>query len=186
MKQVLWICLGWLLLLSGNVQASDDALPPEVNALIGLKFQPEATGKPLIVPGWQYLYGGAMINNSIGFVELQRGDIAILAIEFMDSPDQRTILDAKVIEGQFLQSFLKDGKIAWKANVEDWFRINAYCRRNNSNETILGMWRYKKGHSCDAKFSEVKKAWKLNTESGRLTEIPTNGVSCRGPDDCMD
>jgi hypothetical protein len=183
-----WIVFGILLLLLINAQAAENTLPPEIKALIGLKFKPEAPGKPLVVPGWQYLYGGAMITNSIAFIELQREEIAVLAIESIDSPDERTILDAKVIQGEFLQSFLKDGKMEWKENPDLFFKISPDCWRKNSNkeEKIVGMWRYKKGHLCDAKFSEVKKAWKLDTESGHLTDIPTKGVSCRGPDDCMD
>lgn len=179
---------GMALLLAGNAHAANEELPQEVKALIGLKFQPKAPGMPLVVPGWQYLYEGAMINNYMGFVELQRGNTAILAIESIDSPDQRTILDARVIQGEILQSFLKDGKIEWKKNPDQMYRISADCWRSNpkEKETILGLWRYGTGHKCDASFSMVKKAWLLDPENGHLTDIPTKGVFCRGPDDCVD
>ena len=188
-KRCLFALVGAIsLLLAGSAQCADESLPPEVKALVGMKFQPEAPGKPLVVPGWQYLNEGALINDSIGFVVLQRGTVTILAIESIDSPDRRTILDARVIQGDVLQTFLKDGKIKWKNNLEQMYRVNADCSRSNQipKKTVIAIWRYADGHLCDASFTIVRKAWLLDTENGHLSEIPTQGVSCRGPSDCVD
>jgi hypothetical protein len=49
MKQIQWIILGCLLLISVKTQAAD-VLPPEVKALIGMKILPQSPGRGEISP----------------------------------------------------------------------------------------------------------------------------------------
>ena len=175
---VLLAIAGGMALLAGNAQAADDALPPEVKALVGMKISLEAPGNGN-VPGWVYLWGSGIVGE-IYFSVLQQGKITVLAIESMK--DQSiTIQDARVIPGNLLNFYMKDGVRELKKNDMQMFRITEACTRVSSEkkEIILGMWRFEPGSKCTDSSSLVKKAWLLNPESRHLTDISTKGVSCR-------
>ena len=172
---------GGMVMLAGNAQGVDEVTPPEVKALIGMKIPPKAQGRRGEVSGWVNLWGSGIVN-SIFFEVWQRENITILAIG--SSIDQSTsILDARVIQGDLLWYYTKDGKTKWKKNEMQWYRITETCWRDNAEqkEIIIGMWRYEPNSKCTDTSTLVKKAWILNPENGRLTDIPTQDVSCREP-----
>lgn len=182
---VLFTVVGGMVLLIGNAQAGDDALPPEVKALIGMKIPSKIPGVPGSIPRWLSLWGAGIVN-TIYFDELQRENITILTIELIDTKDQTiSILDARVISRnpKELQYYVKDGKPEQKNDLSGYM-ITSSCQRKNSeeNELILGMWRFDSGPKCGATSTLVKKAWLLDPKSGRLTDIPSKGVFCRDPD----
>jgi hypothetical protein len=183
MKQLIWICLCWLTLLLVDAQAADGALPPEVKVLIGMKIPPKAPGRQGDVPGWLDLDGQGIVN-SIGFSILQKDKVTILAIDSVDPKDQtRTILDVRMIPGNLLNRYMKDGQVQLKTNDMQLYRITTACLRGGSPDedgVLMGMWRYEPGtRSCGGPSNLIKKAWLLNSESGKLTDISTEGVTCR-------
>lgn len=166
----------------GNAWCADEELPPEVKSLIGIKVMPTSSGKRAEIPGCSVLWG-SMIDNQKGYEVIQCNKVATLVIEHFINQTS-TILDARVIPGKQLRFYLEDGKLRWRKNEMRWYRITADCSREDSGkkETILGMWKFKPDSKCTDPSSLVKKAWLLDPSNGHLTEILTQGVSCREPD----
>ncbi len=190
MKQLIWICLCWLSFLLVNAQAADGALPPEVKALIGMKIPPKAPGRQGDVPGWLDLDGKGIVN-SIGFSILQKDKVTILAIDSVDPKDQtKTILDVRMIPGRLLNRYIQDGQVQLKKNDMQLYRITTACLRHDIQESegvLMAMWRYEPGTTnCGGPSSLVKNAWLLNPESGELTNVSTDGVTCREIFTCGD
>jgi hypothetical protein len=174
---ILFTVVGGLALLADNALGSDETLPPEVKALIGMKISLEAPDNGN-VPGWDNLLGSEIVDE-IYFNVRQKGNITVYTIKNKNT----TILDARVISGNLLNVYLKDGNLEFKKNEMQMYRITAACGRGSSEkkEIILGMWRFSRGSKCTDSSNLVKKAWLLNPESGHITDISTKGVSCREP-----
>jgi len=190
------LTVGGMAFQSGRALAVEEPLPPEVKALIGMEVPAKAPGRPGDVPGWISLWGSLIMGSEttdgdeFGFEIDQKANITILIVERLHKFN-KTILDARVIPGNLLPYYTekKNGHTVWKEKDRaKFFDINEGCSRSNreANEIIIGMWRYKPGHLCKAAFSQVKKAWLLDRNNGHLTEISTEGVSCRDPADCED
>lgn len=178
MKIVTWIFLCWLSLLSVNAQAEEEALPPEVKSLVGMKIPPKSPGRTGDIPGWTELWGAGIVN-SIYYAELQKGNITILAVESIVN-QSTTVLDVRVIPGNLLNRYMKDGIRALKKNDMQMYRVTAECWKElGKNEIIVSLWKHEPGSSCTDSSTLVKKAWLLNPENGRLTDLTPNDVSCR-------
>lgn len=186
MKRILkvFICVllavaGGMGLLVDNALGAHDAMPPKVKVLIGMKIPPKAPGRTGDVPGWVYLWGSGIVGD-ISFNFLQQGNTTVLTIDSRINQNT-TILDARVIPGNLLNFYMKDGVRELKKNDMQMYRITEACTRVSSEkkEIILGMWRFEPGSKCNDSSNLVKKAWLLNPESGHLTDISTKGVSCR-------
>lgn len=170
------------MLLTNSAHAEDEPLPPEVKRLIGMKVL--LRENPAFVPvDWEELLGAGIGVENLGFEVLQKNETVVLTVtRIQDST--KSILDARVISGKLLRVYLEDGKRKWRKNEMQWYRITNQCSRNGMNkpETILGMWKFEPNRKCTDSSSLVKKAWLVNLENGHLTEISTQGVSCREPD----
>lgn len=183
MKQLIRIFLCWLSFILVNAQAADGVLSPEVKVLIGMKIPPKAPGRSGDVPGWLDLDSQG-IANSIGFSILQKDSVTILAIDSVDPNDQtRTILDVRTIPGNLLNRYMKDGQVQLKKNDMQLYRITTACLRGGSPDdegVLIGMWRYKPGtKNCADSSNLIKKAWLLNSESGKLTDVSPEDITCR-------
>ena len=178
---LLLIASGAVVLAADNAPIQDEPLPPEVKKLIGMKIPPKALGRRGDVPGWSHMWG-AEIEGEKGFGVFQQDGVVILVIESVIK-QSTTILDARVIPGKLLRFYMEDGKLKWRKNEMQWYRITETCWRDSAdkNERILGMWRYVPDSKCSDSSTLVKKAWLLNMESGRLTDIPVQGVTCSEP-----
>ncbi|MDD5385391.1 MAG: hypothetical protein PHG89_10995 [Gallionella sp.] len=177
-----------MVLLTNTSRAEDESLPPEVKKLIGMKTSPEEN--PGRIPGWINLWGssvlwGSGIGNDMYFTVLKQKETTVLAIKAINRKERTTsVLDARVIPGKLLRFYWEDGKLKWKKNEKALYRITQECSHEGSSnrEIILGMWKFEPNSKCTDPSTLVKKAWLLNPENGRLTDIPTQGVSCREPD----
>lgn len=180
MKRITWMFLVWLALVSVNIKAADDALPPEVKALIGIKIPAIAPGRRGEAPGWDNL-GGSGIDLKYFYEELQKGNITILVTRSINNKDYSTTThDARVIPANLLDSYKVKGVREFKKNYMQLYRITATCWRElGKQEVIIGFWKYEPGSRCEDSSTLVKKAWLLNPENGRLTDISTKDVACR-------
>lgn len=176
------VVVGGMVMSAGYAQCADEPLLPEVKKLIGMKIPPASTGKRGKIPEWDILWGN-MVDDRKGFEVIQRGAVIVLLIgQFVDQT--ATVLDARVIPGEQLRFYLENGKLQWRKNEAQWYRITKDCSREGAGkqETIIGMWKFEPDSKCTDPSTFVKKAWLLDLQSGRLTDIPTQGVSCREPD----
>lgn len=189
---LLLIASGAMALAANNEPIPDAPLPPEVKKLIGMKTSPEEN--PGDIPGWIGLDGFG-IKDEMYLDVLQKNKISIIAIKLINRKEKTiSILDARVIPGKLFRTYVENGEQKWRKNEKQWYRITKVCIRDDADgweqplgmsgrtELIIGMWKFEPNSKCTDPSSLVKKAWLLNTETGRLTDIPTQGVSCREPD----
>ena len=182
MKIVTWIFLCWLSQLSVNAQAAEEVLPPEVKNLVGMEVPFSESGMPMRIPDWDSMFEPE-IDGPFIIEILQRGKNTVLITKSIDRTSKLTkILDARTISGDLLYYYLKDGKVQIRKKFKQLYTIASHCKRENSKdggEIIIGMWRYGPGQACSDYSSQVMKAWLIDEESGKLTDIPAQGVSCR-------
>ena len=200
------LAVGGMALLAGYARGTDETLPPEVKALIGINLPPvRVEGKdikmdprlkplpsdyvriqPASIPGWKYK-GGWLLNKSpqskqrMGVEELYRGDLSIFVIDLIDENDKsKTILDAQVLPQNLLLYYVKNCEVV-KRNKRGLYELNAMCERADSEITV-GLMRPEAGkEDCQHKTTQVKRAWKIDPVTGRIIVIPTNGVTCLVP-----
>lgn len=169
----------------GSAQCADEALPPEVQSLIGMKIQSEKQGefgriKNWESKGWSTLNIFPKPNQTMGVEELYQGDMSIFVIELMDKSDwSMTILDAQVLPRQMLNYSVKNGKIVWKKSLRT-YRFESGCyRKTNPKERIVGLIRPENGkEDCTHETKQVKRAWKIDQESGHVSETLSDRVLC--------
>jgi hypothetical protein len=201
MKPIAMISLGWLLLISANLQAADDVLPPEVKSLIGMKLPPvRVEGKdikrdprleplpsdyvllqPASIPQWKYKGGWLLPQTNMGIEELYLGDLSIFVVDTINKNNKiKTILDAHVLPQNLLFYYIKDGKVV-KKNKTGLYELNAMCEREAS-EVIVGLMRPEVGNeNCQHKTTQVIRAWKIDPNTGSIMLIPSHGVTCLVP-----
>lgn len=174
---------GGMSLLAVNAQGAGDTLPPEVEVLIGMRIPAKAPGRGGNVPGWgrmgSYALDAVILpQQSLGVEELYRDDVSIFAIILLDEKDwSRTILDAQVIPQKLLWYYVKNGKFVEKKNRR-LHSFSSMCKRADS-ETIVGLMRPEPGkENCTHNSKQVIRAWKIEQQTGRITGIPTQDVSC--------
>lgn len=169
-------------LLAGNARGAENAMPLEVRALIGMRIQSEKQGEFGNVKGWKFK-GWTTLNifpnpgQTIGVEELYRDDMSIFAIVLTDKTDwSMTVLDVRVLPRQTLNYNVKNGEIVWKKSARA-YRFENMCYL--PKETVVAIARPEKGkEDCTHTTKQIKRAWKVDQETGRISEIPTQGVSC--------
>ncbi|MDO8262212.1 MAG: hypothetical protein Q7T21_03195 [Gallionella sp.] len=174
---------GGMTVMAGSAYCEGDVLPPEVRAMVGMRIPAKAPGKGGDVPGWgrmgSYALDAATLpQQSLGVEELYRDNVSIFAIILLDEKDwSRTILDAQVIPQKLLWYYVKNGKFVEKKNRR-LYSFNSMCKRADS-ETIVGLMRPESGkENCTHHSKQVMHAWKIGQQTGRITDIPAQGVSC--------
>lgn len=174
---------GGIALLAGNAQGADDAMPPEVQALIGMEIPDTESGMNGAVPEWK-MKGGSLLENFLYpeqpllIEELYQNKLSVFVIERLDRKKKsRTILDVAVLPRHMLNYNVKNGEIVWKKSLQV-YRFERGCERERY-ETVVGVMRPERGkEDCTHKSKQVKRAWKIDHQTGRITEIPSYGVSC--------
>jgi hypothetical protein len=162
--------------------------PPEVDALIGIRlkwFHILGSGKNEEIPGWSVKRGTDLSispqpKQSIGVEEIYQGNGSFaFVVDLFDSANRlRTILDAQVLPRQLLGYTVKKGKIVWKKNTHQMYHFEPMCERL-IHETVVGLMRPETGkEDCTHKSKQILRAWKINEQSGQITEISPQGVSC--------
>lgn len=204
---ILFTVAGGMVLLAGMAQGADDAMPPEVKALIGMKLPPvRVEGKdikrdprlkplpqdyvqiqPASIPGWKP-NGGWLLDKlseskqNVGVEKLYRDDLLIFVVDLIDGNDKnKIILDAQVLPQKLLRYYVKNGAIEEKKKTRGLYEFNAMCERDAS-EIIVGLMRPEAGkEDCQHKTTQVSRAWKIDSRTGHITTIPANGVTCLVP-----
>jgi hypothetical protein len=190
--------LGAMALQMSKAQGSDEVLPPEVKELIGINLPPvRVAGKdlkldprvepllqPADIPGWKYR-GGWLVTQtptkSMDVEEVYRGNLSIFVVDQIDENDHsKLILDAHELPQNLLWYYVKNGKAVEKKK-RGLYEFNAMCKRNNS-EVIVALMRPEAGEeNCQHETTQVIRAWKIDSETGHITEIAPQGVSCLVP-----
>ena len=174
---------GGMTVMAGSAYCEGDVLPPEVRAMVGMRIPAKAPGRQGSVPGWLRMGSYALDAakrplQSLGVEELYRDDVSIFVIDLLDEKDwSRTILDAQVMPQKLLWYYVKNGKFVEKKNKQ-LYSFSSMCKRADS-ETIVGLMRPESGkEDCTHHSKQVIRAWIIDQQSGRITGIPTQGVSC--------
>jgi hypothetical protein len=200
------VALSGLLLLSVNAQATDDNLPADIKAFIGKTVPRLGIRNQSEIPGWREIEGGWIVRSGwkgpegiLLFSELQKGDITVLAIESVIGTTKQTmtILDAIVIPKNLLNVYKDKGKIKEFITLRDQidhsyqqlYRVSASCWGTHPDavigkEILIGLWQRANGNDCGGNSTSVKKAWILNLESGKLSDIKSSDdMYCKDPDE---
>lgn len=159
-----------------------EVLPPEVKALIGMRIPSEKQGEFGRIQGWKRK-GSIILNifpkqrQTMGVDELYRDDMSIFAIVLTDETGwSMTVLDVRVLPRHLLNYNVKNGEIVWKKSARAYrFENTCYLPK----ETVVAIARPEKGkEDCTHTTRQIKRAWKIDRETDRISEIPTQGVSC--------
>jgi len=169
-------------LLASNAQCADESLPPEVKKLIGMKiaFDLKRGGK---VPGWKMLGSYSLINGNeeMEVEELNRENSSIFAILYFNkSESSKTILDARVLPQDSLPYSIKDGSVVEKKNKKKILYFRSMCKRADA-EIVVGLMRPEQAmesRNCTHWSNQVKRAWAIDRQTGHITAISPQGVSC--------
>lgn len=204
MNRFALIALGGLLILSVSAQATDDNLPADIKAFIGKTVPRLGLRNQSEIPGWRSLESGWIVHKGykvsdgvLLFDELQKGDITVLAIEWIIGTKKQTmtILDATVVPKNLLNVYVDKGKIKKFITLRDqidhmhqqMYRVSANCWGSHPDvvigkEILIGLWQRADESDCGGNSTFVKKAWILNLESGKLSETKlTEDMHCNDP-----
>lgn len=199
---------GGMSVMAGSAYCRDISLPPEVQALIGMKIPPvikgEAGGS---IPGFFVLGSSAAVTGSgsspiiegmeIGF---ETGVLAsgrpMLFVRGHDKNLTTKIFDALMLppdlidwyfEGNF-EYALQHGqahpdryfKWYWQTGQTGRFILSETCWSHKGDDRyIIGLIKQEKGkETCSHYSKRVKQAWLINKQSGRLAPISTRGLQC--------
>jgi hypothetical protein len=155
-----------------------DKNPPEVEALIGKQI-------PRIgIPGWSKLSGSLFESSqqsaqAMGLEVMDRGGKSIFLIELIDTKnDYATVLDAQILPKQ--PRYDAKGKpIGSRKENARLYSFTEGCQRENAEAVIVGtaLPEQDKEH-CGHWTKRVQRAWMIDPQTGRITEISPEGVSC--------
>lgn len=169
--------------LLANALAADEAMPPEVKALIGMKLPPLVVGKSAArVPRLVVKDGGVLRNDDAGGVlGMDLGLFAdkwpIVAIVKINSERATEITDVLMLPPDLINWRLKNGKFVGVVGLD----LSTYCRANDDDRRIIfALIKQEKGNeTCEHFTKRINRAWLIDEISGRITKIPTEGLSCK-------
>lgn len=197
---------GWMLVATGSAYCGDIPLPPEVQALIGMKLPPvRVEGKdikmapwaraklppdyvrmsPARIPGFIYA-GGALFysydkdqpKDELGYSEgLADGKWPVFTIERIYEDKSTEILDVQMLPAELLEWQFVDKQ---RKDLKGRFRFSESCRTGSEdNRIIFGLVKPERGKSDCGHFSRrVKMAWLIDTQTGRIKPISTHSLQC--------
>jgi len=170
-------------------------LPPEIQALIGLKIPQEmrpvnvrnkATGiietsKRLMlghIPNFFQVSSGVV---DIGFI----GQTPAFVVLKLTPMREREILNIEVLHAEHLNMQLVDGKLQWGKGLNDVFDI---CKQTTSTssmdryDAIVALGKPEVGNEdCEHTTRQIKLAWGVDTRTGRIEVIAPETVECLLP-----
>lgn len=181
---VLLAVAGGMTLLMANAQGTEDALPPEVKALAGMKIQPKVVGEmPARIPNFIQTNGAMIVideksGNYLGYSEgFVSGKWPVFFTEHIH-PDK----SIEILEVQMLPANLIDWKIVnGKRSFLEWrYTLSEHCRADEEDtRLIFGLIKQEEGkESCAHYSSRVKRAWQIDRQSGHITPLPIQGLQC--------
>lgn len=170
-------------------------LPPELQALIGLKIPPEM--KPVnvrnntsgeieirerltlgAIPGFHAISSGEV---NIGFI----GQTPVFVVLKRTPTLEREILNIEIIPSEYLNVRLVDGKIQWRAERYD---VTGVCKQiasvnaKNRYDAIVALSKPENGkEECEHTTRQVKLAWGVDKRTGWIEVIAPETVECLLP-----
>lgn len=197
---IVFLTAVFLLFLSGRSHCGDMQLPPSVQNLIGMKLQPvHVKGKniksikplptdyvsvyPAVIPGFINVGGALFFENtnpkySLAYNEgFADGKWPVFLIERIYEDMTKEILDVQGLPEKLIEWKI-DGQQA--RYIKGRFRLSENCRFGDENDlNIFGLVKPEQKKSNCGHFSKhVIRAWKINTQSGRVNPIATRGLQC--------
>lgn len=183
---ILFIAVGGMALLACKAQGADEALPPQVKALIGLKIPPEIVGQSGgAIPKFT-LFGGGMLNRQIGN-ETPRAELIYdeglvekkwpVFIVYASHADKTIeILDAQLLPKKRINWRYVDGKIK-RLEKGNFLVFSTGCQyAKGDGRIIFGLEDPKVEH--EGMSTRISQAWEINSLSGRIKSISTQNISC--------
>jgi hypothetical protein len=171
--------VGGMVMSIGNAQCADEPLPPEVKKLIGMEIPSFEAGGRGGLPGWVYAGSTLLRDKSFGVEYWDREEQSIFLVSKLDTSGKHLmVLDAKVLPRDWLTFSIKNGETKMKKQWWKFYAPTSACERN-SGEVIVGLVRPVRGrHDCSHKTKQIKRAWKIDEQSGHISEISSQGISC--------
>ena len=186
MIRITWICLSLLVIVTGNTLAADDALPPEVQNLIGMKIPPKVVGKSgAPIPNF-IRFSGGMLNKQIGNeaprAELiyEEGLVAekwpVFVVYASHADKTRDILDAQLLPKKLINWRYVNGKIDRLKN-SDRLIFSIDCQyANGDGRIIFGL--EDPAAERDGMSTRIERAWEVDPQNGHINSISTQNISC--------
>ncbi|MDD4977863.1 MAG: hypothetical protein PHI29_04460 [Gallionella sp.] len=173
-----------LAMQSCSAREEKETLPPEVRQRVGVRISDTGVPREELVSGWIangfesiYISPDKSLIRTMAMFE--KNDTSIFAIISLNTKEKyKTILDAQLLPKELLTYYFKNGKSVTKKQWWKFYSPTAICYRERE-EIIVGLMRPEQGkQDCSHKTKQVKKAWKVDQESGHISEIPTQGIVC--------
>lgn len=173
----------WLFLVP-QIAISGTNNPPEVEALIGVHIPAKSQGVPGRLQGWASLSSVSLDTPlscpySIGIEEITNYKTSLFIVDRFDGRDgSRTILDAQVIQYWPVKNQTKNRNPPMREALPR-ARLELNCKSNGDTNRIVAIAQQRAGmEHCSNAPAEILKAWRVDTETGKITEVPALNVSC--------
>lgn len=179
---LVFVMTGGMTLPVSNAQGADNAMPPEISSLIGMKLPPKVVGKKAAdIPEFIYL-GSALRSeesgSSLAYDEgLAGGKWPVFLIERIYKDKTTVILDAQMLPANLMEWRFVGGQFTF---LKDRFKLSDRCQSGSEDTRIIfGLVKAEKGKSdCGHISKRVKQAWKIDRQSGQITPMPIQGLQC--------
>lgn len=187
----------WLLASTSIAHSGENTLPPYAQSLIGLKIPPIQverknlyTRQPTVkltsgaTPNFVDAGNGTLIFESEkpkyslafeqGFVN---GEFPSFLVVRLYPDHTKEILDVIALPKEQIEWALVNGKIHY---LSGRYRLSERCHtQRDDSRTILGLVKPEKGkENCAHDSSQVKKAWMIDTNTGKTKPFPTRNLKC--------
>ncbi len=186
------IAVGGMSLHALNALGADDAMPSEVQVLIGMKIPPKVKGTARAsIPNF-VSKGGEW--GAISYEEgMVGGKWPVFIVERIDADRSLEILDVQMLPINLIDWRYVDGKFKNKSEhfkfVKNRLSLSEKCRADeNDQRMIFGLIKQEIGKEACSHFSKlVQQAWMIDRQSGKITPIPTKDLQCfyLTMDDCF-
>ncbi len=181
-KRFLTLCASVLtLLVAENAKGEDEPLPPKVRKLIGMRTPAKAGD---VVPGWTVQGAGLLgrkteAGEELGYELLYQQNISVFLIDAKDTDLNRRIIDVRLLPRHLLNYEVRNGKIVIRRNSSRFYEFEHGCKSENFGPLVVGLVRPEPTkEDCGHWSMQVKRAWSIDPETGRITDIPAQGVAC--------
>lgn len=159
-----------------------EVLPPEVNAMIGMKIPPKENGRGGDIPKFTRL-GGALVQedelgNALAYEEgLIDGKWSVFVVERILRDKTTEILDVQLLPVSLIQWQFVGEKVVFLKNR---YQLSNHCQKQpDDSRIIFGLVKARRGKSDCGHFSQnVERAWQINKSTGQISSVPANGLQC--------
>ena len=169
-------------LLFPNLSYAEGNGKSEIMALVGMRIPPVVPGKSGgDIPRLQSMGSSLLIGLGPPIFGMEEGFInkesGFIVVKF-ESDLTTTILDGRTVPQALMSYKVVDGKGDFSEKRIRKYRITP-CEVEATGERVIGLMRPEHGkEDCGHWSRQVKKAWRLNTQSEKLEDISPKGILC--------